>query len=333
MSTGYVGPGIALIVLALFPHWTSAQIQRYVLHLDNASAITAEADPQYAKVSPLSADPSGSRGGNEKRAVLAVPRIQYEGGDLGERSAAIVDDPAGASGKVLEFRISSPNVRDSKGRITKSRVQMNFYGNKNLKEFRQSVRLFLAPDFEAVRNFDWAFNWLTISEWWNNAPWGDAKFPFRISVAIQKLGAERGRDLTFGAGAQTFDPRTGQWSVPLWEAKATDFGVPVGKWMTLNYYFREGNSIDGRFVLTVAVDGGRPVRLVDIRNWTHHPDDPAPDGLAHFNPVKLYTSARLVDALKAEHKALVLYWSDLELAVCERPTVQPQPSCPELSPP
>jgi hypothetical protein len=47
--------------------------------------------------------------------------------------------------------------------------------------------------------------------------------------------------------------------------------------------------------------------------------DPAPDGVSDFNPMKLYTSRRLLEHMKSRGKTLQIYWDDFELWKNRRP--------------
>ena len=43
-----------------------------------------------------------------------------------------------------------------------------------------------------------------------------------------------------------------------------------------------------------------------------HPDNPAPNGFYSFNPMKLYTSGYILDALP-EGRAFEIHWDDFAL--------------------
>ncbi len=322
----------AVGVLLLVSSGAHAQVDEMSLRFEDGTMTVEEKDAQFSTLTK-GFDGPGSSGraarSGSSRVTMAKPRIQYEGGDRSEREAVVVDDPLRPGNHVLEMRLSSPNVRSKSGKGDKGRVQLNLYGNRNVQELRQSVRLMLDPDFEAVRGLGFSFNWLTLSEWWNNASWTKEAFPFRISVALHKPDARQGSDLYFSVTAQTLDGGTRKWKPPIWAGLNRGFAVPIGKWMTLDYYFREGDHSRGRFFLSVTVDGQPSVTVFDIHDFTRHPDDGQPDGLSHLNPIKLYSSGRLVNAVKAREKSVKLYWDDLELRVCSAPTPA---SCPELEP-
>jgi hypothetical protein len=65
-------------------------------------------------------------------------------------------------------------------------------------------------------------------------------------------------------------------------------------------------------------DGGTRVVLFDQRGWTHHPDNPAPDGLTHLNPVKLYTHRALIEHAAAAGHPLRVLWDDIGFRLCRQ---------------
>jgi hypothetical protein len=50
--------------------------------------------------------------------------------------------------------------------------------------------------------------------------------------------------------------------------------------------------------------------IFDIRNFTHHTQDPQPDGITLWNPMKLYTSWELTSFVRDQQKALQVYYDD-----------------------
>ena len=68
-----------------------------------------------------------------------------------------------------------------------------------------------------------------------------------------------------------------------------------------------------------ATQEGPGMVVFDITNFTHHPNDPNPDGLSHFNPMKLYTSKGLIDYVRDNGKSLQVYWDDFELWKNKKP--------------
>jgi hypothetical protein len=236
--------------------------------------------------------------------------LQYQGGDSTMRYAKIIPEPGNPSNHVLQFWLNQPNVNGSKGRI-----QGNLYGNNGLYEFYQSVRLFLTGDFNTVKAFPNRIHWLTIAEFWNNITWSqDIPYRFRITLGIGK-NAGAGSELNFILDAedcQLFE-NGGQKYTTVWAETNDKIQVPVSQWFTLDLYYKEGNNETGRFYLAMTPQGGKREVVFDLSKITHNTEDPHPDGVGDFNPVKLYTSKELIDFMKSQGKALQILWDDYAL--------------------
>ncbi|MBC7807894.1 MAG: hypothetical protein H7145_17315 [Akkermansiaceae bacterium] len=254
--------------------------------------------------------------------VLGTLRIYHEGGDESQRFARVVPDEADPTNRVLRFWIGEPNVAAREPAVLhpKSRVQAELYGNTGLRELYQSVRMRFHPDFALLKQYPHSFSWLTLAEFWNKPFWSEVSadapmpFPFRISLGVKKLAAGPVNALYFGVESQIMASPPPDFQVAgIWHETNTDFAVPVGSWMTLDTYYREGDRDTGRFFCAVTPDSGPRRVLFDIHDWTYHPQNPAPDGLTHYNPIKLYTSAGIVEFLRHQGAALQVDWDDFAL--------------------
>ena len=236
--------------------------------------------------------------------------LQFQGGNEKMRFAKIISEPGNPSNHVLQFWLNEANVGGSKGRI-----QANLYGNKGMKEFYQSERVFLSDDFITVRKFPNKISWLTIAEFWNNITWSQAvPFGFRITLGIGKPVAEES-DLYFILDAQNCQlfADGSQKYTTLWSETNQNVKVPIGQWFTLEYYYKEGNEENGRFFMTIQPDGGKKETIFDLKKITQNSFDPHPDGVTDFNPIKLYTSKGLIDYMRSHGKTLQIYWDDFKL--------------------
>lgn len=244
--------------------------------------------------------------------------VQYQGGDASERSARVTADPVDPSNRAIEFLLQAANVRTDASDPVKGRIQLNAYATESLraKEVRLRTRMYLGEGFNQLRTWPTTFRWLTLSEWWNDAGWTGQAYPFRITLNITKPLATSGARLYFGVRAETLNLTTNKWDTTVWSGTNTAVPVPVGRWVTLEYHFREGDANEGRFYLAMVPDGGERVVLFDQRGWTHHPDNPAPDGLTHLNPVKLYTAKALIDHARNAGHPLRVHWDDIGFRLC-----------------
>lgn len=247
---------------------------------------------------------------------LGTPDIQYQGGSARQRSAEIVKDLTDPGNRVLAFRLQHANVRATAHHPSKGRIQMNVYRNSGVRVAVLRVRMFLHEDMRLLRSYPNSFDWLTLSEWWNNAGWTGEEYPFRVKVDLVKPSDSMYSNLNFKVQAQTKDSSSKKWKNVLWERINRDFSVPMGTWVTLEYLFQEGDAETGRFYLSVTPDGGLPQVIFDVVGYTHHPEDLDPDGLSHVNPVKIYTSKELIDHVRNGGGALEVHWDDLQLLAC-----------------
>ena len=242
--------------------------------------------------------------------------LQYQGGDSTMRFAKIIPEPGNTSNHVLQFWLNKPNVEASKGRI-----QGNLYGNKGMKEFYQSERIFLHNDFSAVRTFPNIITWLTIAEFWNNITWSQTvPYGFRITLGIGKPVATTS-DLYFILEAQNCElfADGSQKYTTLWFETNQKVKVPIGQWFTLEYYYKEGNAENGKFYMTIQPDGGSKEVIYNLTAITHNSKDPNPDGVTDFNPIKLYTSKELINYMGTQGKTLQIYWDEFKLWKDKRP--------------
>lgn len=308
---------------AALPLPTTANVPQVLAELRAASALLTRFDAGEAMQLTTSGQSLRFDGLNQLKSPenavdIKSLSIQLGGGDGSERRARLVPDPDRASNKLLHFWLRSANVRDDNGEPYKGRVQFNSYGTEEVgaKEVRFSARMFISSDMNLLRNMRNSFGWMAISEWWNNAPWTGEKFPFRITVNVAKPSTDAGSSLHFSVVAQSQNVDSGVWNSAIWRATNTQIQVPVGQWVTIEYFFHEGNASTGRFYMAMVPDGGTRKVLFDVKGWTRHPSDPAPDGIKHINPMKLYTSKILIDNVRKAGGILQMYWDDIYFQLC-----------------
>ena len=232
--------------------------------------------------------------------------IEYTGGDSTKRWAKIIPEPGNPNNRVLAFKIND-SWEASEHQI-KGRVQADLYHiKKGYKEFFQRERVFIPEDMNLLRKFPDKITWLTISEFWNNEWWvAGEKHGFRISLGIGKPAKEES-DLYFTLSAED------QGQISVWKAPQSNVKVPIGRWFTMEYYFKEGDTNTGRFYMAITPEGGTRQVVYDIHGYTHNSTDPNPDGLTGYNPMKLYTSKEVISYMKAQGKSLEIYWDDFKL--------------------
>jgi len=232
------------------------------------------------------------------------------------RYAKIIREPGNTSNHVLLFWLDQPNVDGQKGRI-----QGNLYGNNGFYEFYQTERIFLHDDFNTVRTYPDKISWLTIAEFWNNITWSQTvPYGFRITLGIGKPVTTTS-DLYFILDAQDCElfADGSQKYTTIWSETNQAVKVPIGKWFTLDYYYKEGNNETGRFYMAITPEGETKKVIFDLTKITHNTKDPNPDGVGDFNPFKLYTSRELINYMKSQGKTLQIYWDDFKLWKDKKP--------------
>ena len=240
--------------------------------------------------------------------------IYYEGGASSQRYAKIIQEPGNPSNSILHYWLNQAYIPYGNSGSLKGRIQATIQGN-NFCEVYFKQRLQVHTDLEALQNATEAFGWLTIQEFWNNLP--DEAYPFRISVNIVKPTATV-NGLYLRVTGQTKITGDDAWQ-DVWTTTDNTFMIPLGQWFTIETYFKEGDSNTGRFQLIVTDQTGNTFNVATVTNYTYHPDDPNPDGLGTFNPMKLYCPDRLIAPMNSIGKTIQLYWDDFEFWINKKP--------------
>jgi len=229
-------------------------------------------------------------------------KIFFEDGDSSQRDARMVEDPEDSANRVMEFWIGEPHVPNLPQ--PKARIQLGLRDNESLHVFRYSVRVRLAEGFSALESWDKGIHWLTLAEFWNNAP-GESH-TFRVTLNLNK---ELDGPLQWNSHAQTQATDGGSWT-DVWESRNSMAPVPLDRWFSLEVELREGCAEDGLYRVDLVEDDGTRHEVMSIRGATHHPNDNNPDGFRNINPLKLYTSGELVNFVQSEGHSLRVLWDD-----------------------
>lgn len=236
-------------------------------------------------------------------------KIYYEDGTVSDRYAKIIEEPGNTTNKVLHYWLDKAAISNGLGH-KKGRIQASCSDNVGLKEFYIKQRLFIHPDLEVLKNYPRQITWLTLQEFWNNAVYTDENYIFRITLNIRKTTKENG-NLYFGAHGQT-QKKKKKW-INVWEEIGTDFPIPFGEWITIETYIKQGDASTGRFKFVVTTQDNVVHTLIDVTDFTYHPNDPCPNGFSDFNPMKVYTDDNLIEYMQENNKTVQLYWDDLEM--------------------
>lgn len=246
--------------------------------------------------------------------------IAYLGGTVEDRFARIIEDPTSSGNHVLQFSITRANEKYPGG--SKARVQADIYQNINLTAMSSRLRMYLHPDLAVLHAWEVGFQWLTLQEYWFDPGWEGGEHSFRITLGLCREAGPGRKDLHFSIhgqpiarkGTPVYSQYPG-WDLPTWEGVQQSFAVPIGVWLECEVDYRMGNAQTGRFTFRVRPAGGDWVSLFDITNWTYNPLAPQPQPLYGWNPMKLYTSAALVDYVRSCGGVTQVYWDDFAVFV------------------
>ncbi len=268
--------------------------------------------PEEAHRKVTGADPSFTEKNDWQADLEGHPAIYgffifYEGGDASQRYARLIPEPGNPTNTVLHGWLNEAYIPYGTGQL-KGRIQATIDGT-GLREVYFKQRIYLPSDMEVLIEAPATFRWLTVQEFWNNPP--AEPYPFRISINIVKPNATTD-GIYFRVNGQVKIPDQQEGWEDIWSTMDDTFPIPVGEWMTLETRFREGDAESGYFQVIVTDASGNSHEVADVHDFTHHPDDPSPDGLSNFNPMKLYTSERLINAMRDAGRTLQLYWDDIE---------------------
>lgn len=233
-------------------------------------------------------------------------KIQYLGGDTAQRIAAIEPDPEDTSQQVLGFRIKEANMEN------RARIQTHTRTETGFSEIRYTFRMRLGAGWKTVRDLPRRNDWFILNEFWNNAAWAGQDYPFRIHTTLSNLHPQTNDGIYCIVSSQTA-PLEGvrEWQ---WKEQNPMVSLPVGKWIDCEVYIKEGDAENGRFVFTIFTKEKGLQTIFDVTGYTHHPDDPSPDGIQHYHPMKMYMARQTIeDAVGGEEGALEIYWDDFSL--------------------
>ncbi|MCE7053701.1 hypothetical protein LZF95_03355 [Algoriphagus sp. AGSA1] len=240
--------------------------------------------------------------------------FQYSKGNEENRYARVVRDPLDENNNVLDMNISS------KGLEARQRVQASFSSVPNLKEMRQTVRVFFSPDMEYLTQYQNAFTWLILAEWWNSAPkdWNTPNV-YRVSLRAVKAEGDN-KSLHFKVDAQSVTyskqrPSVGTGAIfkTEWEKSNKKFIIPYGKWLTFEYHIKAGDNRNGLFYMAVTPDGGKKQVIFNLKGATQSLNYKNQQSYNFWSPMKLYTSDEISDFMFKNKKSLQVYFDDLKV--------------------
>jgi len=240
--------------------------------------------------------------------------IRYEDGNKSGRYADVVADPSGGSNQVLHFWLKKAQVGGQRKGSSKGRIQLNM-SKLNFTEVYQRFRVYLGSDLIHYKSLADSNGWFTIGEFWFGQK-GKHPHPFRITLGIVKNSGAGSPLLLAVSGEVAAGGKKGhgKWS-SIWHEISDDAEeLPVGEWIDIEIGYRQGDKETGRFeVSTKRRDDSKMFTVLSVNDWTYSPEAKSPVPLTAWNPLKIYTSSKIIDHIQSKGGVAELYFDDLEI--------------------
>lgn len=198
-----------------------------------------------------------------------------------------------------------PNVSST----TRAQMTQKFVNNYNPEVYHSSHDMYLHPDIDYLRNYPDDIGFLTIYEIWNDVIaglGGSSTGSCRWNLQLFKAkGANN--PLFWHIEAENKQPG----DKITWKQDNKTVPIPYGKVFTLTVYIKRGEGANGRFRITITVDGVSTV-LFDVANTTIYSGHPETQ-IKEWQAFKLYTSDPILDWMRANsEKKFAAYYNNLK---------------------
>lgn len=222
--------------------------------------------------------------------------IYYEAGDLDDRKAAVVDG-------ALVFDVTNPAIVDPHWNTTKGRIQLgvpiNSGGMTEYKRFMLSPRMGSLPYYSAG-------GWFTIAEQMMGHYWHPDTYGARIHTNL--ISHDGLLYLVFGMTCKPANSYV--WDGYSWTAPIKAVHIPVGQWVELITYYKEGDQDNGRYVVYIRKPGDIWRKLCDVTGFTYNPDGPVTH-CTHHNPCKIYADGSRINHVRDAGGSCQILWDKL----------------------
>lgn len=240
---------------------------------------------------------------------------------VGKAWCILTDNPTHPGDRVLRFLAEKTNDRSSS--IDKVRISGNVRTIPAVS-FENSVDVFLPSDWEVLRNYPDAIDWMTQQEYWCSASGAPrVGYPqFRMTIGMLK---ERGlnKELFYYLKCQDLfttvgpDGSLNERYVTLYEKDHRIdhvFPIPIGEWFNIKTIVESGDLHSGHFKMIVTTEDGVEHIVFDEICPTHATGYDVPNAnealYTSLSPLKLYTSGEILQFFKMSGKTLSIYYNN-----------------------
>ena len=226
----------------------------------------------------------------------------------------IVADPVNPVVKVMNAVVvdDDPN----RGGTTRAQVTLGFKDGVDLSVYHTSHRMYINPDVKFIETFSSSITWFVLSEIWTKDGIasgifsdGDVAGSARWGFTLKKE-AGSGQPLFWRIRAEYMQPENIAYN-GIWTYENRVTPIPFGKWFTLDIYLKRGDSSNGKYKVTMTIDGEQPIVLFDVTGSTIYPGHPELQ-LSAWQNFKFYLDDVYLDYMRTNNKKLSVSYNDFK---------------------
>ena len=226
----------------------------------------------------------------------------------------IVADPVNPAINVMNAVV----VDDDPNEVgtTRAQITMGFKDGVDLPVYHTSHRMYMDPDVKFIETYSSSITWFVLSEIWAKDgiasgifPNGDVAGSARWGFTLKKE-AGSGQPLFWRIRAEYMQPEVLAYN-NIWTYENRTVPIPYGKWFTLDIYMKRGDSSNGKYKITMTIDGEQPIVLFDVTGSTIYPGHPELQ-LSAWQNFKLYLDDAYLDYMRSNNKKIDVYYNDFK---------------------
>jgi hypothetical protein len=226
----------------------------------------------------------------------------------------IVADPVVANRKVMNAVVVDDDPKEDG--TTRAQITMGFKDGVDLSVYHTSHRMYIDPDVKFIESYSSAITWFVLSEIWAEDgvakgifPNGDVAGSARWGFTLRKASGS-GQPLFWRIRAEYMQPESIAYN-GIWTYENKTVPIPFGKWFTLDIYMKRGDASNGKYKITMTIDGEQPVVLFDVTGSTIYPGHPELQ-ISAWQNFKLYLDDAYLDYMRNNSKKMSVFYNDFK---------------------
>jgi len=226
----------------------------------------------------------------------------------------IVADPVNPHVRVMNAVVVDDDP--DKSGTSRAQLTLGFKDGVDLSVYHTSHRMYLNPDIRFLETYPSSITWFVLSEIWADDgiqsgifPDGDQAGSARWGFTLRKEPGN-GQSLFWRIKAEYMQPENLAYN-SIWTYENRTVPIPFGKWFTLDIYMKRGDAANGKYKITMTIDGQQPVVLFDVNGSTIYPGHPELK-ITNWQNFKLYLDDKYLDYMRTNNKKISVYYNDFK---------------------